>query len=75
LFDHRLPAPLPPVRLLGMGVSGLDRAEEQQALLFDGEERERQRRLDSATDQIRERFGTGAIGRAATVDRHKKGEL
>lgn len=75
LFDHRLPVPLPPVRLLGMGVSGLDRAEEQQALLFDGEERERRRRLDSATDQIRARFGTGAIGRAATVDRHKKGEL
>ncbi len=74
LFDDRLPKPLPPVRLLGMGVSGLDRAGEQQALLFDGQERQRQRRLDAATDQIRERFGAGAIGRAVHVDRNRKGE-
>lgn len=74
LFDDRLPAPLPPVRLLGMGVSGLAPSGEQQSLLFGGEQRERQSRLDSATDRIRERFGTGAIARAAAIEQHKKGE-
>ncbi len=74
LFDNRLPEPLPPVRLLGLGVSGLDRVGEQQALLFDGQERQRQRQLDAATDQIRERFGAGAIGRAVHVDRNRKVE-
>ncbi len=72
LFDTRLPNPLPPVRLLGMGVSGLDATGERQSLLFDGQRREQQSRLDSATDQIRERFGSSAIGRAAAIDHHRK---
>ncbi len=71
LFDLRLPTPLPPVRLLGMGVSGLERSGEEQGLLFDGEERERQRRLDGVTDRIRERFGADSIGRASTVEQQK----
>jgi DNA polymerase-4 len=74
LFEQRLPPSLPPVRLLGMGVSGLDRSGEQQKLLFDTEERKRQSRLDSATDQIRQRFGSDAIGRAAGIQREQKGE-
>jgi DNA polymerase-4 len=74
LFDSRLPNPLPPVRLLGMGVSGLDTTGERQSLLFDGQQRERQSRLDTATDQIRERFGSSAIGRAAAIDHHRKDE-
>ena len=71
LFDLRLPTPLPPVRLLGMGVSGLERSREEQGLLFDGEERERQRRLDGVTDRIRERFGADSIGRASSVEQQK----
>ena len=74
LFEDRLPTPLPPVRLLGMGVSGLDPSGEQQALLFDGEQRARQTRLDSTTDQIRERFGSTAIGRATNIEHHRKDE-
>lgn len=74
MFDQRLPDPLPPVRLLGMGVSSLDQSGEQQTLLFDGDERQRQSRLDQATDQIRARFGTEAIGRAAAIDHHRKDE-
>lgn len=71
LFDLRLPSPLPPVRLLGMGVSGLERSGEKQGLLFDGEERERHRRLDGVTDRIRERFGADSIGRASGVGQPK----
>ena len=74
MFDQRLPDPLPPVRLLGMGVSSLDQSGEQQTLLFDGDERQRQSRLDQATDQIRARFGAEAIGRAAAIDHHRKDE-
>ena len=72
LFDRRLPEPLPPVRLLGMGVSGFDVSGEQQKRLFDGEERAKQTRLDSVTDQIRERFGSAAIGRAGSIVHDKK---
>ena len=74
LFEDRLPTPLAPVRLLGMGVSGLDPSGEHQALLFDGEQRARQTRLDSTTDRIRERFGSDAIGRATSIEHHRKDE-
>jgi DNA polymerase IV len=72
LFDSRLPTPVPPVRLIGMGVSGLDGSGEHQAMLFDGEQRERQTRLDTTTDEIRERFGSAAIGRAASIEHSRK---
>ena len=72
LFEGRLPNPLPAVRLLGMGVSGFDVSGEQQKMLFDGEERARQTRLDSITDRIRERFGSDAIGRATAIQHHHR---
>ncbi|MDD4787259.1 MAG: hypothetical protein PHO07_08810, partial [Pirellulales bacterium] len=66
-------AALPPVRLLGVSLTGLDASAERQALLFNREERTRQSRLDRVTDQIQDRFGQSAIGRAAAIRReHNK---
>ncbi len=53
-----------PVRLVGATVSGLaDPDGGRQVDLFAAAEDERRRRLDAATDAIRSRFGTTAIGR------------
>jgi DNA polymerase-4 len=68
LLRRRLPAAHLPVRLLGMGVSGLDDTGLVQGMLFDGQRREKQSRADAVADQIKERFGTGAIRRASGLD-------
>jgi DNA polymerase-4 len=67
MLCHRLPASHLPVRLLGMGVSGFDGTGLTQGLLFDQNERQKQVDLDLATDQIRERFGSSALRRAASL--------
>ncbi len=67
MFDNRLPQNHTAVRLLGMGVSGFDDSEESQGFLFDREQRARQGKLDSVTDEILDRFGKGSIGRAGTM--------
>lgn len=64
MFSERVPADHPPVRLLGMGVSGFDRSGARQRMLFGEEAHERQSRLDEVTDEIRARYGRTAIGRA-----------
>jgi DNA polymerase-4 len=69
LLETRLPADHPPVRLLGMGVSGFDHSPYAQQLLFDSEERQRQSRLDAVTDQIAARYGHHAIGRAKRISK------
>ncbi len=66
LLCQRLPAGHLPVRLLGMGVSGLDDTRQIQRMLFDGEERERQSRVDAVADQIKEKFGAGALRRGSS---------
>ena len=55
------------MRLVGMGVSGMDDADQVQGMLFDGEEREKQSRVDTVADEIKERFGTGAIRRGSSL--------
>jgi DNA polymerase IV len=62
---QRLPAGHLSVRLLGMGVGGLDDTRIVQGLLFDQEQRKKQAGLDAVADQIRERFGSSALRRAA----------
>ena len=53
-----------PLRLVGTSLSNLVEPEAgSQPSLFSPEQDERRRRLDAATDDIRRRFGTGAIGR------------
>ncbi len=67
MLANRLPKNHPAVRLVGMGVSGFDELGQSQGLLFDQEERRRQGKLDSVTDEILNRFGKGSIGRAGTM--------
>lgn len=69
LLATRMPSPLPPVRLLGVGVTGLQRGDVRQKQLFDQEEQQRDDRLDMTTDQINLRFGRGTIGRAASLQK------
>ena len=56
------------VRLVGVGVSQLTSNEVQQQLLFDGERRGKENRLDSVKDQLAERFGHDAIRRGTSIE-------
>ncbi len=69
LLENWLAESRPPVRLLGMGVSGLGTGDQVQKTLFDQSEHVRQSRLDEATDAIRDRFGAEAIRRAGAWNR------
>ncbi|MFH1920020.1 MAG: DNA polymerase IV [Planctomycetota bacterium] len=69
MLSHRLPAGHLPVRLLGMGVSGLDGTGLVQGLLFDQEERQKRTRLDTVADQVKDRFGTSALRRGSSLER------
>ncbi len=67
MLRHRLPAGHLPVRLVGMGVSGLDDIGMVQGMLFGQGERQKQARLDAVADQVKERFGAGAIRRGSSL--------
>jgi DNA polymerase-4 len=69
MLCRRLPAEHLPVRLVGMGVSGLEEIGPVQGLLFDREMREKQSRLDTVTDEVKKRFGRGAIRRGQSFER------
>jgi DNA polymerase-4 len=64
-----------PVRLLGVSVSGLDFGETEQLDLFDGAAggRGRRRLLNQTLDEIRERFGDGALRRATAGGAERAG--
>jgi DNA polymerase-4 len=65
MLDGRVAAELPPVRLLGVGLSGLGSPGHRQGGLFEEREHARQRQLDETADRIKKRFGTGALGRGS----------
>jgi DNA polymerase IV len=67
MLCRRLPTGHLPIRLIGMGISNFDAVGLVQGLLFDQDERKKQAGLDVATDHIREKFGTGALRRAASL--------
>jgi DNA polymerase IV len=69
LLNRRRPAGREAVRLLGVGMSGLESSANRQASLFDETQREKQQKLDEVTDRIRERFGGSALHRAARLKR------
>jgi DNA polymerase-4 len=69
VFLNKLPAKLPPVRLLGMGVSGFDHDESdigrQQDLFAPDPVKEQQ--IDKITDAVNQRFGSKALRRGRVV--------
>jgi DNA polymerase-4 len=71
---ERLPRPLPPVRLVGAGVSGIVPATaSQQMLPFEGDESKgKQQRLDAVLDQIHEKFGGAAVARGSSPRKGRK---
>ncbi|MFQ5579395.1 MAG: DNA polymerase IV [Nitrospiria bacterium] len=52
-----------PVRLVGMGLSHMDDSEGIQGELFLDEARQKQQRIDAATDLIRSKYGASALKR------------
>ena len=68
MLCQRLPAAHLPIRLLGMGVSSLDDTGMVQQMLFDQEDRQKQSRADAVADQIKERFGPGALRRGSGLN-------
>ena len=58
-----------PVRLLGMGVSALTAGAHAQGQLFETEDREQQRRIDTVVDSIKSRFGNRALRRGGGARR------
>ncbi len=67
LFESRLPARLPPVRLIGMGVSGFGNPAESQGELIAPARGERGAKLDVLADTIRARFGPDALSRGGAA--------
>ena len=59
------------IRLLGVRVVGLSGQALRQQQLFDQEENERTKQMDSAADAIRDRFGNAAMKRGSTLNRNK----
>ena len=64
MFAERLPARRLHIRLLGVGMSGLDHPGLVQLSLFPEVEHERQSRLDEVADRIKEKFGETSLQRA-----------
>lgn len=57
-----------PLRLVGLSVTDIDRDGFEQISLFEDENKEKRKALDSTLDSIRGRFGNAAVQRASTID-------
>jgi len=69
LFSTGLPGGRRPVRLLGMGVSGIERSRLSQRTLFE-HGRQQRGQLDAVADDIQKRFGSDALRRGSHLQ-HK----
>ncbi len=67
LLEQRVAEDHLPVRLVGIGVSQLDRGAAREQLLFEEPAHQRQTQLDAATDVIREKFGRDALTRGSRL--------
>ena len=67
LLANRMPPQMLPVRLLGVGVSDFCSGDSKQLTLFDEPSEKAHSDLDQATDLIRDKFGTAAVGRASRL--------
>ena len=65
MLENRLPDRELDLRLIGMGVTGLDSGVRQQGL-FDQEDSKQREKLDEVSDLIRDRFGEDALRRGKT---------
>jgi DNA polymerase IV len=68
MFEQRVAASILPLRLLGVGASGLTRGGEVQGELFDDGSRVRQQSLDRALDAIRQKFGQEGVRRGGALE-------
>nr|ABX10645.1 DNA-directed DNA polymerase IV [uncultured planctomycete 3FN] len=68
MLATRLPERTLAVRLLGIGVSQLDRSKLSQRSLFDDDQRQRSAQLDAAKDKIRNRFGRDSLDRGSSLE-------
>lgn len=63
LWDGRMP-----LRLIGVSLTSITRTPGEQMSLFEAEDRERSRKVDSVVDSIRKKFGSNTIMPAASAD-------
>ena len=59
------------IRLIGLRVDGLEEKEKQQISLFDNvkdERQEKQEKLDTAIDKLKEKYGYNLITRAGKME-------
>jgi DNA polymerase-4 len=66
LLRQSLPSTHSGIRLLGMGISGLEcRQRPRQLSLFEAEEDQKRERLDAVADQVQDKFGRGMLKRGS----------
>lgn len=61
-----------PVRLVGIALTDIDRGGFEQMSFLVDEKKERFKKLDSALDSIRGKYGNDSVQRASTIDQEKR---
>lgn len=75
LLNQALPQHHKGIRLIGVGVSGLEHGQQlQQRQLFPDDEDQKQGKLDAVADQIQNRFGTSIVFRGNKLLRKEPGD-
>lgn len=72
LLDAAIPKQHTGVRLLGVGVHQFERKQKVQQSLFASDGEQKQQRLDSAADQIQNKFGLDSLARGSAILHHQK---
>lgn len=57
-----------PLRLIGLSLSDIDKGEYEQLSFIEDEHREKMKKLDTALDTLRGKFGNDSVKRASTLD-------